>query len=224
MKAVEMVLLAQLPPHLRSALEDALGNVCAHHDIEPTQRHAIYTALGAWGENFDTAGYRRRTRLALYSAYRVLPLIEKWLPESQSSRLLLLAQQVLEGKQDRLHVSLQFLRHSLDWQEEDPRAFRELLAIQQPLGILSADEAHSTVEQVSIASARALEVALFDELPSTHNHGDAAGWAWVAHREHSGISNPAHLLIAQGDAFWEWWAGQAAPAAWLSVPGDSTEI
>lgn len=216
----------RLPVDLQQAIDDAKRHLGVHHALWSAQRQAIYACLGPWGENdVETIGYRRRTRLAIHSVQRVLPLLELYVPNSRSKDLLCLAEHVLAGKTDRLHIKIEYLLHSLAWQDEDPQTFKAISALYRTLGPLSADDAYTTVEQVAIAAHRALGVALMDEFntpkllkerPETtpdYWASDAAGCAWVAYREKDGMAH-GKQAIRNGDEFWLWWLTVAIPYAW----------
>ena len=217
-----------LPLTLEQAIANAQLRLRAYHDLDAEHRQAIYAGLGPWGENsVESPGYRRRAWLALHSVWRVLPLLERHLPNSRSRDMLCLAEQVLAGKQNRLQTKIEYLLHALDWEDADPQAFKALIRVHQPFGNLSVEDVIATIEQVAIAAQRALGVALMDEYntpqllkahPEKHPaywSSDAASWAWVAYREKDGMAQGAQA-IRNGDEFWHWWLA-ALPFAWYSA-------
>lgn len=216
---------AHLPIELKQAIADAQQNLKAHHNIEPTQRQAIYVAMGSWQRG--SIGHHRRACLAINSAKRVLPLMERLVPGSCSRALLLLAQQILEGRQDATDASLLLMQRWRVWLDEDTDAVSEVLRLYRPIGSkLGAEEALNTVDQVARAAKQALEVALWDETdagqlirlnPGTTleywRSNDTACWAWLAEREQDGVEK----CLTHGDTFWKWWLCEAAPSAWFSI-------
>lgn len=209
------------PAQLRELIQHLLARVPEQHDLNAAERQAVYSAMGSWQRG--GVGHRRRARLAIYSAKRVLPLIECFVPGSWSRALILLAQQILEGKQDTTYVSLLLMERWRAWLGEDLQAVKDLLRLYRPLGSRQTEETLVTVEQAAHAAVQALAVTLWDEFevemllrehPGTTleywRSSDTAGWAWLAERE-----KDAHHL-QNGDAFWDWYLREAVPRAWAS--------
>lgn len=215
--------MSDLPIELRNLIQQLLATLPETHTLDAAQRQAIYIAMGSWERG--GIGHRRRARLAICSAKRVLHLVECLVPGSLSRALILLAEQILEGKQDTMHASLLLMLHWREWLEEDPQAVREMLLLYSRLGNRGAEETLETVDQVAHAAKQALEVTLWDEpdvsvylkhYPDTTLEYwmsfDAASWAWLAER----AKGSPTASLQNGDAFWIFWLREAVPRAWAS--------
>lgn len=213
--------VGNFPIELHNLIQHLLATLPEEHDINAAERQGVLEFMGSWERG--SVGHRRRARLAIASARRVLPLVERLISGSWSRELILLAQQILEGKQEPTQVSLLLMQRWSAWVDEDTKAVRDLLRLYRPVGSRTVEETLLTVDQVAHAAVQALVATLWDEAdvetmlrkyPDTTiaywRSFDAAAWAWLAERE-----KDAHHL-QNGDAFWDWYLREAVPRAWAS--------
>ena len=180
------------------------------HALLPAQRRDIYDSLGPVSE---TAGRRKRGRLAILTAQHVLPLYQHaGSAYDRATHLLTLADDVLYDKVDTESAAAE-AEQTWDWltndygdrQEEIPD--RILFALTSALEALFTAFGEERFEGVIITG-----VSTDDDLDPWSS--DTALWAVEA------IAGPARdpgSDSAKRLEFWTWWLTEAVPAAWAQT-------
>lgn len=206
---------AEFERELRLLVQDVRRKNRLHH-LERPERQRVYAWLGPRSEPSvpgGDIGRRRRTRLDVLSAVKVLPLWDARFPRHDlPKRLLAKVRSALDGAEDEHHLWLTLRR-----------AQEQCEAMHAPAG----DTAHL----VGYAAIRVLDRACsdldFDPQhfdPQLHDsdfiatYNDASFLAAAA-------ASGGYLWKAESDsgcrlAFWEWWLQEAVPQAWASVEVD----
>lgn len=198
-----------VPASLQHLLDISIDAVRAHpqHALVPIRRWQLYAYLGSVS---NETGRRRRARLALLSAYHVIPIWREERPEDdRAERLLILAENVLQNTVD-VKAAGEEAEKEWHWLIDDDGGRYEKLSS-------AVYFAFGAVVQAEFA---ALEGDSWDNYRFTEDETDADVDIWssdTAKWAVNAIAGPVWEPNSDNTKrleFWTWWLTEAIPAAW----------
>jgi len=207
---------AALPSALSQAIESAYAAMERHpeHMLLPVYRQAIYRAIGPQG---DPMSHQALARLALLSAWRVLPIWQRQRPDDHTpERLLATAEDMMTGPWgSALHEAV--AERAWHWltslKMEHSAVFAAHAAVVTVSGVRGdwyGAPGGGFLEGVSIGE-NDMDDKFFDP-----GICDAAMFAVSAYAEPQW---DREYDPAKGHEFWTWWLREAIPMAWATVYG-----